>query len=877
MFSWQKFSFFLFGGFVLMMGFNLSIVNGSNEAMPIEARQFLEDYCLGCHGEDKQKGDRRFDHLGVDFSDEDTAFDWQEILDMVNLGEMPPEDEEQPSDEERTGIVSWITPKIDAYYANQAEQESTGLRRMNSFQYRNTLRDLLGLDMSSFDPTESFPSEERLDGFENIASRLVISRYLMDRYLEAASASIDKVVDIPSQPSTVSDQFTAEDFWDRRWQFRGRSYWIVNTEGKYVEMGHGDKSAERIYPLGFGGFKVERVDLGDGTPRDDEGPKYRPRDRSELVPQDGYYTITVNAEAMGRQHPYSEPIFNADLSEPLELEIFANDARTESAKYENPTNRTVAVFPLEDNEAREYKVRVWLDKGFNFGIRYPNGPRGMGGTIRKVMEKFHPETIASNYKDLFSDKPAEPLDTYISDVYEGPRIRVHWVKFEGPENEVWPPRNYRELLGTNVHGELGKDPYELIDAFVRKAFRRPVLEPELDLYRSFFDREVSKGLSKVAAIADTYKAILTSPNFLYIEAPVDEVAVDETEEGLARKFKAYNLASRLSYSLWGSMPDQELLDAAEKGTLFEPIEVRYQALRMLRDPRAEAFVGNFTDGWLGLHKLGNLTPDQNKYESYNVYNLENSFREETRAFFRHLLKENRDVEEFLSSGYSFLNRNLAKHYGMDYADLDDELRMVQFPKNSFRGGLLGQAGIHTVTANGVDTSPVVRGIWILENLLGTPPSPPPPDVPALEPDIRGATSIRDQLSMHREDVTCNECHRKMDPLGFALENFDAIGGFRKFYKEGEDAPAIPVDTSGKLPSGEAFDDVRGLKEILLGRKEQFVRCLAEKLMMYTLGRELSFSDRPQINAIVEELDRRGGGLQDLVEIVLTSETFLGSS
>ncbi|MGK0238545.1 MAG: hypothetical protein ACI92G_002011, partial [Candidatus Pelagisphaera sp.] len=171
MFSWQKFSFFLFGGFVLMMGFNLSIVNGSNEAMPIEARQFLEDYCLGCHGEEKQKGDRRFDNLGVDFSDEDTAFDWQEILDMVNLGEMPPEDEEQPSDEERTGIVSWITPKIDAYYANQVEQESTGLRRMNSFQYRNTLRDLLGLDMSSFDPTESFPSEERLDGFENIASR----------------------------------------------------------------------------------------------------------------------------------------------------------------------------------------------------------------------------------------------------------------------------------------------------------------------------------------------------------------------------------------------------------------------------------------------------------------------------------------------------------------------------------------------------------------------------------------------------------------------------------------------------------------------------------------------------------------------------------
>lgn len=856
------------------MGFSLSPVNASSEAMSVEPRQFLENYCLRCHGEEKQKGDRRFDHLGFDLNDEDTAFEWQEILDMVNLGEMPPEDEEQPSDKERTGIVSWITPQLEVYYANQVEKETTGLRRMNSFQYRNTLRDLLGLDMSSFDPTESFPSDERLDGFENIANRLVISRYLMDRYLEAASASIDKVVDIPARPSAVSDMFTAEDFWDRRWQFRGRSYWIVNTDGKYVEMGHGDKSAERIYPLGFGGFKVERVDLGDGTPRDDEGPKYRPRDRSELVPQDGYYTITVKAEAVGRQHPYDASIFKADLSEPLELEIFANDARIESAKYENPSNRTVVVFPLEDNEAREYKVRVWLDKGFNFGIRYPNGPRGMGGTIRKVMEQYHPQTIASNYKDLFSDKPAEPLETYISDVYEGPRIRLHWVKLEGPETEIWPPQNYRELLGTKLHGEIGKDPYELIGAFAHKAFRRPVSNTELELYQKFYDEEIARGSSTVSAIADTYKAILTSPNFLYIEVPIDETAEDATAEGLASKLKAYNLASRLSYFLWGTMPDQELLDAAEAGSLFEPIEVRYQALRMLRDPRAEAFVGNFTDGWLGLYKLGNLTPDQNKYEAYSVYDLEHSFREESRAFFRYLLKENRAVEEFLSAGYSFLDRNLAKHYGIDYADLDDEPRMVRFPEDSFRGGLLGHAGIHTVTANGVDTSPVVRGIWILENLLGTPPAPPPPDVPALEPDIRGATSIRDQLSKHREMATCNECHRKMDPLGFALENFDAIGGFREFYIGGKDAPAIPVDTSGKLPSGEAFDDVRDLRKILLGRKEQFVRCLAEKLLMYALGRELSFSDRPQINAIVEELERRGGGLQDLVEIVVCSDGFL---
>ena len=843
----------------------------ANAEFEHDPRLFLQEYCISCHGAEKQKGDRRFDHLTLDLTDGDNAFEWQEILDMINLGEMPPEDELQPSSTEVGGVVAWLTPQLDAYYAGLSQEQSTGLRRLNNVQYRNTLRDLLGLNMGSFDPTSSFPSDERMHGFDNIASKLVMSRYLMERYFEAASDSIDKVVDIPADPLQVSDHFTANDFWDRNWQFRGRSYWIVNKEGKYLEMGHGD--AERIYPLGFGGFTVARVDLGDGTPRDDEGPKYRPRDRSELIPQDGYYTITVNAEAVGRQHPYDASIFKADLSEPLKLEIFANDARIESATYENGSNRTLAVFPLKDNEAREYKVRVWLDKGFNFGIRYPNGPRGMGGTIRSVMERYHPETIASNYKDLFSDKPAEPLETYISDVYEGPRIRLHWVKLEGPET-AWPPRNYRELLATDTHGQLGDDPRTLLKTFASKAFRRPALDSEIDRFHTLFEQRRADGDSEVAAFADACKAILCSPSFIYIETPLDDsLAVDGFDPA---HHKAYTLASRLSYALWGSMPDETLLESAASGALLRPVEVRYQTLRMLRDPRAEAFTSGFTDGWLSLYKLGQILPDPNKFENYATYGLEESMREETHAFFRHILSGNRNIVEFLDSGYSFVDRNLAKFYGLETSGLGETHQLVDLGEGSYRGGLLGQAGVLTVTANGVDTSPVVRGVWILENLLGTPPSPPPPDVPALEPDIRGATSIRDQLAMHREIPTCNECHRKMDPLGFALENFDAIGGFRDYYTDGQGAKTILVDTSGRLPSGEQFDDVRGLKAILIERKEQFARCLTEKLLTYSLGRELTFSDRPQINMMLEELDRRGGGLQDLVEIVVTSEAFLAN-
>jgi len=809
-----------------------------DEVVQIDPNEFLNEYCIGCHGEEKQKGDRRFDFLDLDFTNEDTAYAWQEILDMINLGDMPPEDEVRPTDTELSGMVSLITPQLDQYYSRQSQREKTGLRRLNRFQYRNTLKELLGLNMASFDPTKSFPSEEKFEGFENIASKLVTSRYLMEQYLNAASTSIDKILEIPSTPPRIHEHFVADDLWKKRMEFRAKVNYFVNIDGKYAEIGTG---TGRLYPTHFKG-----------------------------VPMDGYYTITVKAGGAGRQNSYDPSLFKVDLEEPIKIEIFANDASVESARSENPTNREIMTLALEDNKPREYKVRAWLDKGFNFGFRYANGPIDHRRTVLRVQETYHPETITSNYKDVFSNEPSEELEYYLSDVYEGPRVRIYEASIEGPETEVWPPQSYRELFGANVDGKFGQDAYRLLRTFARKAFRRPVLNSEIQLYHAFYDRERENGSPEITALADSYKAILCSPHFLYIEAPVDESFVDES---VTREIERYALASRLSYFLWGSMPDQELLAAADNGSILEPIEMRYQALRMLRDPRAEAFVADFTDGWLGLSGLEQAMPDANKFESYTTYNLGKSMQKETRAFFRHILQGNRDVEEFLDAGYSFVDRNLAKHYGIDHTDLGDDLERVGFPSDSYRGGLLGQAGILTVTANGVDTSPVIRGIWILENLLGTPPSPAPPDVPALEPDIRGATSIRDQLAKHREIATCNECHRKMDPLGFALESFDAIGGYRDFYLAGPGGRSIPIDTSGQLPSGEAFKDVRGLKEILLGRKDQFDRCLTEKLMTYALGRELSFSDRPQIDYIIDELKRRGGGLQDLVEIVITSEPF----
>ncbi len=320
-------------GVIWIFGGNASVyAAGTESGDPIS---FLQQHCLGCHGEKKQKGDRRFDHLELNFDDEDTAFEWQEILDMVNLGEMPPEDEPQPSDEEVSGVVRWITPKLDQYFASQSEKETTGLRRLNGFQYRNTIRDLLGLKLDSFDPTASFPSDDKLDGFENIASKLVTSRYLMEQYLEAASAAIDKVIDIPAEPPHIEEYYVPGDFWDARREFRPKVSYLVNVDGKFVEIGSGDRASGRLYPRSF----------------------------KNGVPVDGYYTITVKAEGVGRENPYDKTLFKMDFEEPIKLEIFANNGAVENPRSANPSNREIKTLPLEDHTPRVYKVRAWLDKG----------------------------------------------------------------------------------------------------------------------------------------------------------------------------------------------------------------------------------------------------------------------------------------------------------------------------------------------------------------------------------------------------------------------------------------------------------------------------------------------------------------------------------
>jgi hypothetical protein len=287
---------------------------------------------------------------------------------------------------------------------------------------------------------------------------------------------------------------------------------------------------------------------------------------------------------------------------------------------------------------------------------------------------------------------------------------------------------------------------------------------------------------------------------------------------------------------------------------------------MLADPKSDRFVRHFVRRWLDLDNIGTMPPSADFLEYYRD-NLETAMRQETETFFRHVLENNLSLREFLDADYSFLNRELALHYGIEGVE-GNKLQRVSL-KGSQRGGMLGHGAFLTASANGVDTSPVVRGIFVLEKLLGYTPPPPPPDVPAIEPDIRGAVTLREQLEKHREVATCAECHRKIDPLGFALENFDAIGGWRDKYD-----PKTPIDSAGKLPGGDSFRTVPEFRKLLVDRQDQFNRCLTEKLMTYALGRELEVGDRPSIDAILAELDGKQGGLRELIRLVVLSKPFL---
>ena len=468
------------------------------------------------------------------------------------------------------------------------------------------------------------------------------------------------------------------------------------------------------------------------------------------------------------------------------------------------------------------------------------------------------------------------------DKYEGPGLFIGDMSIQGPIDEWTASRKH--LLGDvdPANGTLA-DVRSILLKLLPKAFRRSIDSAEAAPYVALAEQAMDDGKDFEPALRVALKGVLCAPEFLYLEERLDEID-SKTVIG------EHALASRLSYFLWSSLPDEELLTLAERGELQRPAVLSAQVDRMLADSKSARFVENFTGQWLRVRDIDFTVPERRLYPEYNEL-LRRSMIDETRAFFREILDNDLSVQNFVDSEFLTINQPLAEFYGIDGVQ-GLKIRRVPRPKNSVRGGVLTQASVLKVSADGSRTSPVLRGVWILNHLFGTPAPPPPPSVAAVEPDVRGATTIREELAKHRADQNCNRCHRKIDPPGFALESFDVLGAHRDWYRildhtgkyvkrslhhfapsnvryrQGPD-----VDSSGTMPDGRKFADIREYKRLLLEDETAMARSLTRLLMSYALGRQVGFSDRPAVEEILASVKTDDYGLKSIITEIVTSETF----
>jgi uncharacterized protein DUF1592/uncharacterized protein DUF1588/uncharacterized protein DUF1587/uncharacterized protein DUF1585/uncharacterized protein DUF1595 len=474
-----------------------------------------------------------------------------------------------------------------------------------------------------------------------------------------------------------------------------------------------------------------------------------------------------------------------------------------------------------------------------------------------------------------------------ADQYDGPGLAVHWVEVEGPLHDTWPPESHRRIFGDlaqeaapvpNFRSRVevaSKDPEadaaRILRSFVRRAYRRTVTDDDVAPFLDLFRERLAAKQSFEQAVRVGLKAVMVSPEFLYlVEKP--------------GRLDDFALASRLSYFLWSTMPDEELLALAGQKKLGEPDTLRRQVERMLKHRKAAAFTENFVGQWLNLRDIDFTSPDFRLYPEFDDM-LKTAMVRETHMFFDEVLKNDLSLANFVASDFTFLNERLAKHYGIPGVE-GYPFRKVALPPGSHRGGVLTMGSVLKVTANGTTTSPVIRGAWVLDRILGTPPAPPPSGVPAVEPDIRGATTIREQLAKHREIASCAGCHTRIDPPGFALESFDVIGGWREHYRtvgrgepvtlEGRRMPYLKgprVDPADVLPDSGAFRNIDEFKQLLLKDKDRIARALAGQLLIYATGGAPRAADQPEIEAIVRKVRDRSYGLRTLVHEIVQSKAF----
>lgn len=809
---------------------------------------FFRSHCAACHTGRRPEGDFSIAKrdLGPDFSVAAFREKWREVVDVLNSHGMPPADEPQPEPAAVAAVVDWITDQA-VVAERSARTSGVVLRRLNRREYAATIRDLVGVE---FDP-ERFPEDPPAGGFDNNGAALTMSPLLFELALDAAEEVLARALVEGERPAPV------------RWRFDPGP----GSDGDKVRV----RLDERNQPIVNGGVSphdgpwivIHRRSWDTGvTARDFRLPTAglyairgrvagRRPDRAAVVASVERILAArrdrQNAESPGREEP-NQRQYEDDLAH------FQTDRMYD---YGPPRLRlvlqlgaqpsTIAEFDVEGTEAEpqefEYRVRCTTESaGITLEYAYD---------IPAVLENFWMQGDASFARP-------EPL--------------VDWIEIEGPLGESWPPESHRRILFDSPLREADEEGYvrEVLARFMRQAWRRPVAEAEVAGVVPLFTAARRGGRSFVEAVRQPLAAVLASPHFLYLVEP----AADDADPAL----DDHELAARLSYFLWSSQPDLPLQRLAEAGRLRDPEVRRAEADRLLGDDRATAFVEHFPGQWLGLRAVGANPPAVDLYPHYDRH-LETSIVGESLAFFREFLAHDLDVGGMLQSDFVTINERLARFYGIPDVR-GDAFRRVPVPAGVHRGGLVTQAAILSITSNGTRTSPVKRGTWIMKTLLGADPGLPVADAGEIAPQVPGIdkATVRRRLEVHRSLPQCARCHDRIDPLGFALENYDASGAWREQegfgYKGRIQREDPPIDATSRMPDGTAIDGVEGLQTALAARRDAFVEVLARQLATYALGRELGLADEPAVAAIVAEADVDGHAtLRGLVRAIVASDIF----
>ena len=759
----------------------------SSAFTPAAHVEFVDEYCVSCHDEDKKKGDLALDSVLADAVAQHPDV-WEKVVRKLRARQMPPVGKRRPDDAAYEAAVTFLETSLDRAAAVHPNPGRTAtIRRLTRTEYQNVVRDLLALEI---DATTLLPGDELSYGFDNVTVG-TLPPTLLDRYISAAEKISRMAVGRPGrgpggETIRIPPDLTQEDHLEAL---------PIGTRGGAV--------VRYTFPLdGEYEFQIRLT-----------------RDRDELV---------------------------EGLSEPHDLELLIDRERVQVFTVKPPQRE-----PGTSDGAPPSHASV--DRHLSARVPVKAGTRAVGVAFLKKPTALL-ETARQPYRARFNS-------------YRHPRVQpaIYSVSIIGPYAATGPgdtPSRRRIFVAQPSNPSQEEDAARnILATLIRRAYRRPVTDADIQGPLALY-RKARAGGDFESGIEMALSAVLVSPHFLF--------RVEQDPAGIAPRtpyrISDVDLASRLSFFLWSSIPDDELLEVAAAGTLHEPAVLEKQVRRMLADSRSHALVSNFASQWLHLRNLDASTPDMRLFPDFD-HNLRQAFRQETEFFFETLLREDRSALDLVHANETFVNERLARHYGIPHV-YGSRFRRVTRDDEDGRGGLLRHASILTVTSYATRTSPVIRGKWVLDNLLGVPPPPPLPDVPALkEKTVAGNLSVRKRVAEHRADPVCSSCHNLMDPVGLSLEKFDAIGRWRT--SEGGEL----IDGSGALPDGSEFADVAGLEQALLKRPEIFVSTLTEKLLIYALGRGTEPYDAPEVRRIVREARAQDFRMSSIILGIVQSKPF----